>query len=77
MQIHDKQTPEKQPDNLPFLQAICWQTTNVRRMTSEEMLTRYERGWNYLGVLGDLTEEERQFVRHLAAQHGSWLVTRV
>lgn len=68
---------EKLPANLPFLQAVCWQTPNVHRMTEEEMLARYERGWNYLGVMGDLTEQERRFIRTLAARYGSWLNGRV
>lgn len=29
------------PQKLPFLEAICWQTKNVKLFTPEEMLSRY------------------------------------
>jgi hypothetical protein len=63
------------PAELPFLEAVCWQTKDVRRFTPEEMLSRYERGWRYRGVLADLTGEELGFLRRLADLYGSWLTS--
>ncbi|WP_198650447.1 hypothetical protein [Saccharospirillum mangrovi] len=61
------------PATLPFLEAVCWDLSDVRRLTLDEMLNRYERGWEYRGVLTDLTEPERTFVRQLAIAKGSWI----
>ena len=55
------------PQHLPFLEAICWDLRNVRVLTNDEMLNRYERGW------ADLEGTERGFVKQLAARKGSWL----
>ncbi len=65
------------PVELPFLRAICWQTEDIAHFTLDEMLSRYERGWVYNGVLADLEGEERAFVARLAKEKGSWLVTRL
>jgi len=35
------------PKKLPFLEAICWQTKDVYQFTPEQMLSRYERNWEY------------------------------
>ena len=72
-------TIEKQhiPSNLPFLKAICWQTDSIEHFTLDEMLDRYERGWNYRGVLADVEGEELEFLRRLAQAKGSWLITDV
>ncbi len=61
------------PDRLPFLEAICWQTANVYRFTPEEMLSRYERGWQYRDLFGDINDEELNFIRKLAQYYRSWL----
>lgn len=61
------------PPKLPFLEAVCWQTENPYHLSPEEMLCRYERGWRYRGVVADLGEEERQFVRDLEQRYGSWI----
>lgn len=61
------------PQELPFLEQLCWQTKDVHHFTAEEALHRYERGWRYLGVLGDLGEDERVYLRGLAKALGSWL----
>ena len=71
MQQH-KQTI-RPPENLPFLEAICWQTDNVHHFTADEMLDRYERGWIYNGVLAELCGDELEFVQRLAKAKGSWL----
>jgi hypothetical protein len=61
------------PEHLPLLEALCWQTADIKRLTQEEMLHRYERGWHYRGVLADLGEEEQQFLKALCQTYGSWL----
>lgn len=66
-------TQIKVPKHLPFLQAICWQTADVWRFTPDEMLNRYERGWDNRGVAANLEKEELAFVRDLAKAYGSWL----
>lgn len=65
------------PEQLPFLEAVCWQTPDVQHFTPDEMLDRYERGWEYRGVLADLEGDELVFVRQLARAKGSWLQTDV
>ena len=65
------------PAELPFLQAICWDLDDVKLLTPDEMLSRYERGWRYCGVLADLEGEDLRYVRQLARVKGSWLQTHV
>ena len=61
------------PEQLPFLESICWQTRNVYRFTPQEMLNRYERGWSYRDLFNNLTEEERDFIKEIARRYKSWL----
>ena len=61
------------PKKLPFLEAICWQTKNVYQFTSEEMLSRYERGWRYRDIYNNLEDEEITFIQQLAKHYQSWL----
>ena len=49
------------------------QTRDVTHFTLEEMLSRYERGWENRGVLAELEGDEREFVKILATKYGSWL----
>ncbi len=63
----------QQPMNLPFLKAICWELGDVCVLNLDEMLNRYERGWEYRGVLADVKGEEKNFIRKLAKTKGSWL----
>ena len=63
------------PENLPFLEAVCWQTADVHRFTPEEMLSRYERGWRYLNIFYNLEGEELSFLKKLAKHHKSWLLS--
>lgn len=63
------------PQRLPFLEAVCWQTVDVQHFTPAQMLRRYEQGWQYRGILGNLGVEELSFVRILAKYYGSWLAT--
>jgi hypothetical protein len=68
-------TPIKEgvPTKLPFLEAICWQTDDVYRFNPEQMLSRYERGWRYHELFGNLEGEELNFLRGLAKAYHSWL----
>ena len=59
------------PTRLPFLAEICWQVTDVYRLTPLEMLRCYERGWRYRS--GPLEAEEQTFIDRLVQQYGSWL----
>ena len=61
------------PQKLPFLEAVCWQTENPYHLSPEEMLCRYERGWRYRGVVADLGEDEKKFIRDLGQRYGSWI----
>jgi hypothetical protein len=37
------------------------------------MLVRYEDGWRHLGVLSELSPEERRWIRYLVERYGSIL----
>jgi hypothetical protein len=63
------------PQKLPFLESICWQTENVYKFTLEEMLSRYERGWDYHDLFNNLEGEEFTFLKEIAQQYNSWLQT--
>ncbi|NJM60882.1 MAG: nucleotidyl transferase AbiEii/AbiGii toxin family protein [Oscillatoriales cyanobacterium RU_3_3] len=65
------------PDRLPFLQAICWQVTNVKHLSCKEMLNRYESGWHYREVLGKPSLEELAFIQQIGQHYQSWLVAEV
>jgi hypothetical protein len=61
------------PSSLPFLQALCWQSTGIDHFTPLEMLHRYERGWHYRGAIADPSPEETEYLRSLCQEYGSWL----
>jgi len=61
------------PDKLPFLEAVCWDLSDVYALNLDEMLNRYERGWQNKGVLADLGEAEKLFLTCLTKVKGSWL----
>ncbi len=61
------------PDDLPFLASISWFDADYRALAPLEMLSRYEAGWRYLGVLGEPSPEEQRFIRALAERFGSIL----
>ncbi len=65
------------PETLPFLELICWQTSNIYLFTPEQMLSRYERGWRYRNVFGNLEGEELAFLQELAKTYHSWLQTEL
>jgi hypothetical protein len=61
------------PEKLPFLESICCQTADVYQFTPEEMLSRYERGWEYRQLFGNPEGEELGFLTELAKRYHSWL----
>lgn len=65
------------PEKLPFLEKLCWQRKDIESLTLSEMLSIYERGWHYRGVLGDLSQTEALFVQQLAQHYDSWLGCRM
>jgi len=77
--MHDREvaTAFKIPAELPFLQAICWQVADVKKMTLKEMLSRYESGWDYWGVLGKPSSEEQAFIQPISQHYQSWLVAEI
>jgi hypothetical protein len=62
---------------LPFLKAICWQTADIKQLTPAEMLSRYEQGWQYRGVLGQPSAEELLWIAEISHCYGSWLAAEV
>jgi hypothetical protein len=62
------------PEELPFLESICWQRADVYQFTPEEMLSRYERGWEYRQLFSNLEIEELGFLKELAKRYHSWLL---
>jgi hypothetical protein len=69
--------PIQIPENLPFLERLCWQRKDIENLTLLEMLRIYERGWHYRGVLSDLSLAEATFVQQLAQYYDSWLGARM
>ncbi len=65
------------PSKLPFLDAICWQASDLKRFSLDEILSLYERNISYNGVLAELEGDELIFVRELAKLKGSWLQSNV
>lgn len=61
------------PKKLPFLERLCWQRTGIEQLTPLEMLKRYERGWHYRDIFGEINPTEAEFIQQLAQQYGSWL----
>lgn len=61
------------PKRLPLLEAICWQTKDVYHFTPKQMLSRYERGWEYRKLFGSPEGEELNFLKQLANYYQSWL----
>lgn len=61
------------PKKLPFLESICWQTGDVYKFTPKQMLSRYERGWQYRQLFNNLEGEELNFLKELAKHYHSWL----
>ena len=60
-----KQHPVKQKKHLPFLEAVCWDLHDVYALTPTQMLTRYEKGLEYEGILAELEQGERAFIETL------------
>ncbi len=62
---HMARRPETAPERLPFLEAISWYDRDPYQLPPDQMLIRYEASWRHLGVLGELSDEERAWVRYL------------
>ncbi len=62
----------RQPQQLPFLEFLGWQITDVYRLTQLEMLASYERGWRYR-TIANLPASELAFIKQLVSIHQSWL----
>lgn len=54
-----------QGKRLPFLEAVCWDLRDVYALTPAQMLTRYENGLEYDGILANLEQDERVFIETL------------
>jgi hypothetical protein len=61
-----------QPQQLPFLDILGWQTEDVYGLTQLEMLASYERGWRYRHIT-NLPASELAFIEQLVLTHKSWL----
>ncbi len=61
------------PEDLPFLAAISWFDQNYRALDVRDMLSRYEAGWRYLGVLAEPSPQEERFIKALIERFGSVL----
>ena len=60
-----KQQTVNQDRQLPFLEAVCWDLRDVYALTPAQMLTRYEKGLEYDGILGKFEQDERAFFEAL------------
>ena len=56
-----------------FLRALLWQGDKQRRLSEQEMLNAYERGWRFNDILAEPTVDELKSIEALASSHGSWL----
>ncbi len=65
------------PKKLPFLESISWQIADVYKLTPEEMLSSYERGWRYRDIFNNLEGEELDFIKEIAKKYRSWLVVEL
>ncbi|CUR30997.1 hypothetical protein [Planktothrix tepida] len=65
------------PEKLPFLERLCWQRIGIENLTPLEMLKRYERGWHYRDIFGEINPTEAEFIQQLAQQYGSWLFNQM
>ena len=63
-----KQQTANQGKRLPFLESVCWDLHDVYALTPTQMLTRYEKGLEYDGVLANLEQGERAFIETLKRQ---------
>jgi hypothetical protein len=61
------------PEQLPFLESISWFDCDFHVLAPQDMLSRYEAGWRYLGVLADPSPDEWRLIRELAQLFGSYL----
>jgi hypothetical protein len=66
-------------ENLPFLSSLCWQGAepSIDDRSELEILHIYERNWQWLGVMAEMSEPEMIFLKQLATQYQSWLVNEI
>ena len=55
------------------MRALLWQGDKQRRLSEQEMLNAYERGWRFNDILAEPTVDELKSIEALASSHGSWL----
>lgn len=72
-QILPAEAELRMPEELPFLASVSWFDVKYRDLDPLEMLSRYEAGWRYRGVLGEPSPEEERFIKALATRFGSIL----
>lgn len=65
--------PPTRPEWLPLLESLAWFDADPYALSPLEMLERYERAWQYTGVLDGPSAEELAYVRDLARRFGSAL----
>ena len=65
------------PEQLPFLERLCWQRTGIDNLTPWEMLKRYERGWHYRDIFEKINPTEAEFIQQLAQHYNSWLFNQM
>ncbi|MBE9194269.1 MULTISPECIES: hypothetical protein [Synechocystis] len=68
--------PIRIPQQLPFLEFLCWQMKTPKALSLEEMLSRYERGWKYRSLF-EPSPEELAFLETIARKYHSWLITEL
>jgi hypothetical protein len=59
---------------LPLLEFLGWQVKDVYCLTDAQKLASYERGWRYRSLV-EMPVEEVTFIKQLAFEYKSWLVT--
>jgi hypothetical protein len=66
-------------ENLPFLASLCWQGAelSIADRSELEILHIYERNWQWLGVMADMSEPEVVFLRRIATEYQSWLMNEI
>ena len=64
------------PEELPFSESLSWSDRCWRQLEPREMLSRYEAGWRFRGILAEPSEEEWTLIRALCRRFGSFLDVR-
>ena len=53
------------PEELPFLNTVCWDLRDPRRLTAVQMLARYNNGMHLNGLVTKLEGKELRFYDEL------------